>query len=627
MKQRVAFISEHASPITSFGGVDAGGQNVYVGELACNLAKRGYEVDIFTRWDNPKLPQVIQWQRGVKIVHIEAGPKAVIPKEDLLPYMAGFREQMLQYMDANHRQYKLMHAHFFMSGLVAMDIKARKNIPFVITFHALGHVRRMHQGSQDRFPPERTQIEEEIIRQADYIVAECPQDKEDLMHYYHAPENKIVTIPCGFNPNEMYPINKQVARIILKIPEKEFVLLQLGRMVPRKGVDNVIRALRHVKYTGVPLRLVIVGGETAPGQGHDPEVMRLKKLAAELGVADKITFTGKKNRDEIKYYYSAADIFITTPWYEPFGITPLEAMACGTPVIGADVGGIKYSVQDGKTGLLVAPHNPEALAEKINTLVAQPELLDQMGTNAIRRVNSLFTWQQVAVATAGIYRKIVLSRDDNAGDQERQDLLLIDQAFESLVKTTQQTQKRLRNEVREAANVMHRALANGRKILVCGNGGSAAESQHFSAELLGRFELKKRNALPVISLTADTAFITAWSNDIGFNDVFARQVNAYGQKGDVLFVISTSGNSENLILAMEAAHKRQMMVVALLGKDGGAALELAHVPVLVATDSTQRIQELQLHVIHSLCTLIERKLYGAGQKTATPDFENQEITV
>lgn len=408
MKTKIAFISDHASPIAALGGVDTGGQNVYVGELAYQLAKKGYEVDIFTRWELPQLPQCVQWRSGVRVVHIKAGPQECLPKEQLLPYMAAFRENMLAFIRNEHINYDLIHANFFMSAQVAIGLKAILHIPFVVTFHALGHIRRLHQGDQDKFPPERLDIETAAIRQADYVIAECPQDREDLIKYYNAPADKIRVVPCGVNPEETFPVDQRLARMKLKLPQDDFILLQLGRMVPRKGVDNVIRALPKLKYTGVRTRLIIAGGEEEVcGRGFDPEIARLKQLAKDLGVQSSVTFAGRKEREELKYYYAAADIFLTTPWYEPFGITPLEAMACGTPVIGADVGGIKYSVLDGKTGLLVPPNDPLALADKINGLLQRRPVMEEMGRNAIQRVQALFTWQRVAQLMSRLYEKAI----------------------------------------------------------------------------------------------------------------------------------------------------------------------------------------------------------------------------
>ena len=407
MKRKIAFISEHASPLASLGGVDSGGQNVYVAELAKHLASAGHQVDIFTRWEDSKLPKIIEWENNIRVIHIKAGPVSLVPKEDLLPFMRAFKEDMVEFIATEKISYNLIHANFFMSGLVAMWLKEALNIPFVITFHALGYVRQIYQGKSDKFPPERIQIEKQIVQKADAVIAECPQDKSDLIEYYNAPVEKISIIPCGFSAKEFYPVNREIACTLLGLQTDEKILLQLGRMVPRKGVDNVVRALGCLKETGTPYRLIVVGGETDdPNPMACPEIARLQRIAREEGVENKVTFVGRKNREILKYYYCAADVFISTPWYEPFGITPLEAMACGTPVIGSNVGGIKYSVIDGKTGFLVPPNDPEALAEKVFLLTSNPALLLQMKKASKQRVKENFTWQKVASLVADLYQHI-----------------------------------------------------------------------------------------------------------------------------------------------------------------------------------------------------------------------------
>jgi D-inositol-3-phosphate glycosyltransferase len=322
--------------------------------------------------------------------------------------MDEFKNNMVKFIMKNNIDYSLVHANFFMSALVAMGIKDELGVPFVVTFHALGHVRRIHQAEADKFPVERLAIEEEAVRQASLIIAECPQDKEDLMKYYNAPEEKISIVPCGFSASEFYPMDKEAARRVLALPQDEHIILQLGRMVPRKGVDNVIEALAKIKVKSKPVRLVIVGGECDElTEEKCPEYARLLNIARERGVADKIIFAGRKDRDRLKFYYAASDLFITTPWYEPFGITPLEAMACGTPVIGANVGGIKYSIKENETGLLVNPHNPIELAGAVTDLLNDPGRLDEMSTKAIDHVNEHFTWAKVAQQISVVYKAMM----------------------------------------------------------------------------------------------------------------------------------------------------------------------------------------------------------------------------
>ena len=408
MKKKIAFISEHASPLATLGGVDSGGQNVYVAELAKHLASAGYQIDIFTRREDQNQPYIAHWLPGIRVIHIEAGPAICIAKEELLQYMPQFTKNMSSFIRTEQINYEVIHANFWMSGLVACDLKEILHIPFVITFHALGYVRKLYQKDVDKFPACRIDVEKHVAANADVIIAECPQDREDLINYYGANAQKITIIPCGFSKKEFYPVDKAEARKKLGLDPDADIILQLGRMVPRKGIDNVIRAAAKLKDNNKPLKLLVVGGDTdIPDPEKSPELKRLMDIARKEDILSSVCFTGRKNRAELKYYYSAADIFITTPWYEPFGITPLESMACGTPVIGSDVGGIKYSVAHGETGFLVQPDNPLALADKIDLLLNDKQLLLSMQRNSIERVNKQFTWARVASMAAALYEQLV----------------------------------------------------------------------------------------------------------------------------------------------------------------------------------------------------------------------------
>jgi D-inositol-3-phosphate glycosyltransferase len=411
MAKRIALISDHASPLAAAGGVDSGGQNIYVAQVAMHLAQLGYEVDVFTRRDSDVLPEIVEWRPRVRVVHVPAGPARFVRKEELLATMPDFAAWLAAFA-RRHGGYDLAHANFFLSGLVALELKRSFHTPFVVTFHALGRVRQQHQGGADEFPRERPTLEECIIRDADAVVAECPQDFSDLTSLYRADPARIVVIPCGFDRGEFWPITKPFARRALGLSRDERLLLNVGRLVPRKGVDNAIRGLSVLTHRfGVPARLLIVGGSSdLPDPALTPEIGRLQALAQAEGVAGQVTFTGRRSREFLKLYYSAADLFVTTPWYEPFGITPLESMACGTPVIGADVGGIRYSVADGETGCLVPPQDPEALAVRAAQLLRDPPTLRAMGRNAIVRVNSQFTWRKVTRSIAGLYEQVLAGR-------------------------------------------------------------------------------------------------------------------------------------------------------------------------------------------------------------------------
>lgn len=394
----IAIISEHASPINAIGGTDSGGQNVYVAQLAKHLVRRGHTVDVYTRRDSASLPMIMDLDEGYRLINVPAGPPAPVPKEQILPFMKDFTDFLMAFMKTTSTEYDVVHGNFWMSGLVAADLKQQLNIPFAITFHALGRVRRLYQRDNDKFPDQRFEIEDRVVREADLIIAECPQDYEDLLQLYEADENKITIIPCGFDENEMHPVSKTTAREEIGIDKDMDLILHLGRMVPRKGADNVIRGFSHyLKETRKKTKLLIVGGETEyPDPVATPEIGRLQLLAKEEGVSDHVIFTGQRNRRSLKHYFSAADVFVTTPWYEPFGITPVEAMACGTPVIGSSVGGIKYTVRHGVTGLLVPPEDPIALKNALSGILKDVSIRNFFSRKSIERANLHFRWDIMA---------------------------------------------------------------------------------------------------------------------------------------------------------------------------------------------------------------------------------------
>jgi glycosyltransferase involved in cell wall biosynthesis len=408
---RIALISEHASPLAAPGSVDAGGQNIYVNHVARSLARAGHRVDVFTRRDAPELAPVVHVLPGLRVVHVPAGPAHFVPKEALLPHMAAFGRHVENFAHGAGG-YDVTHANFFMSGIAAMRLRRSSGTPFVVTLHALGKVRRLHQGDDDGFPAARTAIETELVRTADRVIAECPQDLQDLVSLYCAPPWRISTVPCGFDPGEFAPVDRAAARRALGLADDTFVVLQLGRLVPRKGVDNVIRALALLRARhGVDARLLVVGGDAAdPATSRCPELARLRGIAAASGAAAAVQFVGRRERSALRGYYGAADAFVTTPWYEPFGITPLEAMACGTPVVGARVGGVQSTVVDGVTGFLVPPRDPAALAERLAVLARQPTLARAMGRAGMRRARSLYTWDRVTAQLAAIYLDVARRR-------------------------------------------------------------------------------------------------------------------------------------------------------------------------------------------------------------------------
>ncbi|MGA9924817.1 MAG: glycosyltransferase [Isosphaeraceae bacterium] len=616
MRRRVALISEHASPLAVLGGVDSGGQNVYVGKVASHLAELGYDVDVFTRRDSSHLPRVARWTHGVRIIHVPAGPPSPVRKENMLGFMGEFTAFVLQ--ACRCKPYDLLHANFFMSGLVAADVKAVLGTPFVVTFHALGRVRRLYQLETDSFPEERLAIEDRIIAEADRIIAECPQDEEDLIRLYDADPEKITIVPCGFDPAEFWPLEKAAARVALGLDPDERLILQLGRMVPRKGVETAIRGLGRLRAQhGISARLLVVGGESDDADAQiTPEIGRLRKIASAEGLDQEVNFVGRRGRDQLRYYYSAADLFVTTPWYEPFGITPVEAMACGTPVVGSNVGGIKFTVRDGENGYLVPPNDPEALAERIAHLYQNPKLLSVLSRQAVRRANDLFTWQRVTGAVADLYEEVLSASQPERRD-EAGDLAVIDGSFDGLMETLQESRRRLRPSLLEAAELLSTCLARDGKALICGLGSDAFSAQHFVSELIGRYRVLGRTGLPALALSADSAAIGLWSDSPGCDDVFARQIEVLGRTGDVLVGLGGVGERcRGLAPAFEAAREMGLGCVAVMGGGGDALDRLTDVTISVPSSEPHQVRQVQMMIVHLLCKLMGERSLGRRPQAA-----------
>ncbi|GAA1774590.1 glycosyltransferase family 1 protein [Pseudarthrobacter sulfonivorans] len=411
---RISMVSEHASPLAALGGVDAGGQNVHVAALSEALAARGHSVTVYTRRDGPQLSRRVAVGPGLEVVHVDAGPARRVPKDDLLPFMGALADGIAR--DWGQQPPDVVHGHFWMSGLAALDAAGRDagfRVPVVQTFHALGTVKRRHQGAEDTSPRERRWLEPGVGRSADRIIATCPDEVFELKAM-GIDTAKVSLAPCGVDLGLFTAIGPAAPRT------RRHRILSVGRLVPRKGVDLVIRALPHLAAAGCDdVELLIVGGGADLGQlDSDPEIRRLMAMAAQLGVREQVTLLGHVPRSEMPALFRSADAVVCAPWYEPFGIVPLEAMACGVPVVAAAVGGLRDTVVDGSTGIHVPPRDPEAIAAALARLLGDPALRDELGAAGQRRVRSRYSWERVAAETEKAYQLAVAGMPARRGRME-----------------------------------------------------------------------------------------------------------------------------------------------------------------------------------------------------------------
>jgi D-inositol-3-phosphate glycosyltransferase len=405
---RIAMISEHASPVATLGSTDAGGQNVYVDQVSRGVARLGYEVDVYTRADDPDQLTIRQWADGVRVMSVVAGPVAPIPKDEIWPYIKDFLVST-ERLAATNGPYDLIHANFWMSGWVGARLKRRWKVPLVEIFHALGAVKRQHQGEADTSPAQRFEVEQSVLAMADLVIAQCPNELDELVEMYGAEASRVRVVPSGVDVARFFPIQQDLARRQLGLSLDERLIVYVGRLLPRKDVENLIRAVALMNSRPLPpFRLLVVGGETDDACfDREPEMRRLVEIAEGLGVRHLVTFVGRRPSNRLRWFYSAADVFASTPWYEPYGLTPLEAMACGTPVVCSAVGGIKFTVADGVTGYLVPPREPTRLAERLEQVLADRDLRRRLARNARKRVEEFFTWTTVSERTAELYEELL----------------------------------------------------------------------------------------------------------------------------------------------------------------------------------------------------------------------------
>jgi glycosyltransferase involved in cell wall biosynthesis len=398
---KIALVSEHASPLAVLGGVDAGGQNVHVAALATALGANGHQVTVYTRKDDPALPDRVPFAEGVEVVPVEAGPLEPVSKDTLLPHMGAFADALAAAWLADRPD--VVHGHFWMSGLATLnaarrvDIARGGHLPVAQTFHALGVVKRRHQGLKDTSPAERSWLEPDVARRVDSVIATCSDEAFELKAL-GVPSSSIAVVPCGVDTAHFTPDGPAAPR------GERLRIMTVSRLVRRKGVGIAIEALARLVAEGVDAELVVVGG--AGDASHleaDPEVARLQAVIDSEGVRDRVTLAGRVEHDDLPVMLRSADVVVCAPWYEPFGIVPLEAMACGIPVVASSVGGLIDTVVEDVTGVHVPPRDPQAVADAVGALLADPERRRRYGRAGRRRAVNRYSWDRVAAETSRVY--------------------------------------------------------------------------------------------------------------------------------------------------------------------------------------------------------------------------------
>jgi D-inositol-3-phosphate glycosyltransferase len=403
--RRVATLSVHTSPLDQPGGGDAGGMNVYVCEIAKSLARRGIEVEIFTRATSSDLPTVEELAPGVTVRHIVSGPYEGLDKNDLPAQLCAFTNGVLR-VEATHEPgyFDLVHSHYWLSGQVGWLAKERWGVPLVHSMHTMAKVKNASLAEGDTPEPASRVIgEAQVVDAADRLVASTAAEADQLVGLYDAEPARVVTVAPGVDLDVFTPGDPLAARRRLGLPADAVMLLFVGRIQPLKAPDVLLRAAARLVEADPELRdrlvVAIVGGPSGSGLAH-PE--HLQKLAGALGVADITIFVPPVPQAVLADYYRAATVTVVPSYTESFGLVAVESQACGTPVVAAAVGGLQTAVADGRSGLLIDGHDPSAYADSVRRIIATPALRDRLARSAIAHA-ARFGWDATADHMLDVY--------------------------------------------------------------------------------------------------------------------------------------------------------------------------------------------------------------------------------
>ncbi len=394
---RIAVISEHASPLADPGDEAAGGQNVHVAQLAAALAAHGHEVRVYTRRYTPEQPTQVRVPAGYTVVHVPVGPAAPVARDELLPYMKDFGHWLAATWREGGWRPEVVHAHYWMSGVAAVIARRRVDTPIVQTYHALGTVKRRYQGAADTSPRERIGYERALGLAVDRVVAQCRDEIAELRRM-GVPPDKVALVPSGVDTDQFCPSGPAVDR-----GPGRYRVLAVGRLVARKGFQELVRALRTVPDA----ECVVIGGPPAARLDAHPLARELRQLAAACRVGERLRLVGAVPPEAMPAWYRSADLLAATPWYEPFGLAPLEAMACGVPVVATAVGGLTDTVVDGVTGVLVPPRDPRALGTGLRRLLRDEQRRFAYGVAAVDRAREGYSWRRAVARLTAVYQEAV----------------------------------------------------------------------------------------------------------------------------------------------------------------------------------------------------------------------------
>jgi len=411
---RVAMLSYHTCPLATLGGKNTGGMNVYVREITRYLGMCGVHVDVFTRSQDEHVPHVLHdLGYGNRIVHVPAGPEVPLPKQELASYIPQFVEGVMDFTKLKGLNYDLIHSHYWMSGIAAMNLQSTWGVPIIHMFHTLGLMKNRVAQSPDEMEGEyRINGERQVMKAVDLIVAATPAELSQLQFLYQMDASNIIIIPPGVDTGHFYPIPKDEAKEFIGVPPCESMLLFVGRIEALKGLDVLLQAIAILRQRQDPdlpdFCLSVIGGDPDVSQDSmSTEMTHLQGMREKYGLQDMVALLGKRGQDTLPYYYSASEMVIVPSFYESFGMVALEAMACGKPVVASHVGGLAFLVQDDVTGYTVPVDDPSALANRLSLLMKDDELRTKMGKQAAEYARS-YDWENIVKRLIKAYERIMV---------------------------------------------------------------------------------------------------------------------------------------------------------------------------------------------------------------------------
>ncbi|MCB9129162.1 MAG: glycosyltransferase [Ardenticatenales bacterium] len=398
---RIAMISMHTCPLAMLGGKNTGGMNVYVRELSRELGRRGWAVDVYTHAQDNERPRIVHLARGVRVIHVQAGPMRHIDKNELFHHVPEFTANIIERVAEAGIHYDAIFSHYWLSGLVADGLRKAWGTPYMQMFHTLGAMKNnVAQRDEERELQQRLDSERGLMVNADRLIAANPLDRQQMIELYNAPASQIDIVPCGVDLSLFRPIAQRLARSEIGVPSDRRLFSFVGRIDPLKGIDTLIRAIGLLLEQRADLRrhliVGVVGGSAEDsGEAMTAEMQRLRALRSELAIEDVVLFLGAQGQETLPFFYAASEAVVMPSHYESFGMVALEAMACGTPVIASEVGGLTFTIKDGETGFLIPPHRPDLLAAKMLELLDDPALRQRMGDAGVSAALR-FGWPAIA---------------------------------------------------------------------------------------------------------------------------------------------------------------------------------------------------------------------------------------